>query len=223
MNASSSFVIAISGGSGSGKSTIVDGLIERLGGEVATQFHEDAYYWPLSHYGKNPQPQDIDYDSPKSKDVEMLAKDLAKLKGNRSIRQPVYDFSKHDRLNKTRILHPAPIILLEGIHVLSIPEISKLIDLSVYVDTSIDLRLARRIRRDVVERGRSIDGVLQQYMNRVRPAHYRYTHPAKYSADLVIADEGSLAYGKFTPSKDAVDRMLAPILDRIDKKTNIKR
>ncbi len=221
MRASPSFVIAISGGSGSGKSTIVEGLIERLGASVATQFHEDSYYWPLSHYGSSPKPQDIDYDSPKSKDVEMLARDLATLKASQSINQPIYDFSKHDRLTETRLLRPAPIILLEGIHVLSINEISDLIDLSVYVDTSIDLRLARRIRRDVVERGRSIDGVLQQYMNRVRPAHYRYTHPAKYMADLVIADEGTLAYGKFTPSTDAVDRMLAPILDRIQKRTNI--
>lgn len=221
MSASSSFVIAISGGSGSGKSTIVDGLIERLGSTVATQFHEDAYYWPLAHYGPNPKTQDIDYDSPTSKDVEMLARDLTALKANQSINQPIYDFSKHDRTNQTRTVQPAPIILVEGIHVLSISEISEIIDLSVYVDTSIDLRLARRIRRDVVERGRSIDGVLQQYMNRVRPAHYRYTHPAKYLADLVIADEGSLAYGKFTPSKDAVDRMLAPILDRIQKWTTI--
>lgn len=221
MSTSPSFVIAISGGSGSGKSTIVDGLIERLSPSVATQFHEDSYYWPLSHYGTNPDTQDIDYDSPKSKDVEMLARDLAALKANQSVNQPIYDFSKHDRLTETRLLQPAPIILLEGIHVLTITEISHLIDLSVYVDTSLDLRLARRIRRDVVERGRSIDSVLQQYMSRVRPAHYRYTHSAKYSADLVIADEGSLAYGKFTPSKDAVDRMLAPIIDRIQRKTNI--
>lgn len=219
----SSFVIAISGGSGSGKSTIVDGLIERLGTKVATQFHEDAYYWPISHYGPNPEPEKINYDSPVSKDVKMLARDLANLKSKKTIHQPIYDYSKHDRSAETRILAPSPIILLEGIHVLSISEISDLIDLSVYVDTSIDLRLARRIRRDVVERGRSVDSVLQQYMDGVRPAHYRYTHPAKYLADLVIADEGALAYGKFTPSKDAVDRMLAPILDRIQKQTNIRQ
>jgi len=105
--------------------------------------------------------------------------------------------------------------LVEGIHVLSIPEIAPLIDLSVYVDTPDDLRLARRIRRDVVDRGRQVESVLQQYLGTVRAAHYRHTHPAMFEADLVVADEGLPAYGQVRPSDEAIARMLAPILDRL--------
>jgi len=210
-----SYVIALSGGSGSGKSTIADGLLETLGSGSAVQFHEDAYYWPTAHYGSGVDKASINYDDPASKDVAFMARDLSALKSGQAIEQPGYDYARHDRARETRRIEPADIIVLEGIHVLSIPAIAPLIDLSVYVDTTVDLRLARRIRRDVVERGRDVEGVLEQYLSTVRPAHYRFTHPAKYQSDLVIADEGLPAYGRVKPSKEAVDRMLAPILDRL--------
>ncbi len=106
-------------------------------------------------------------------------------------------------------------IILEGIHALSVPDLKPLIDLSIYVDTPDDLRLARRIRRDVVERDRDIESVLNQYLDTVRAAHYRHTHPAKFEADLVIADEGLPAYGDVVPSGAAIARMLAPVLSRL--------
>lgn len=217
------YLIAITGGSGSGKSTLAEELQTVCQDKGLVIFNEDGYYWPMGHYG----PSDTDaqraqiiarvnYDDPASKDTKLMARQLADLKTGKIIEQPIYDYDRHDRdpVN-TLTITPAPIILFEGIHVLSIPELEPLIDLSVYVDTPDDLRLARRIRRDVVERGREIGGVLQQYLGTVRAAHYRHTYPAMFEADLVVADEGLPAYGQVRPNGEAIARMLAPILDRL--------
>ncbi len=216
-------IIAIAGGSGSGKSTLADALVNAFGPDRAVKLGEDNYYWPLSHYGR-PQDDDawraltaqINFDDPASKDLSLMEADLRQLKSGRVIAQPVYDYARHDRKpGETRPVEPHEIIILEGIHVLSIPQIRDLIDLSVYVETQDDLRLARRIRRDVIERRRDIDDVLRQYLTTVRPAHYAFTYPAKFSADLVIADEGLPAYGDVRPSHDAVRRMMAPVLAKL--------
>jgi len=216
------FLIAMSGGSGSGKSTLAVALLERLGPDRAVMFGEDAYYHPMSFYG-TPKTEDerralvagINYDDPKSKEVDHLVADLKALKAGEAVEQPIYDYDRHDRSENTRRIESAPILILEGIHALSMPKIRNLIDLSVYVDTPDDLRLARRIRRDVIERGRTVDSVLRQYMSTVRAAHYRFTYPAMFEADLVIADEGVPAYGDVKPSADAIERMLAPVLSRL--------
>lgn len=217
------YLVALTGGSGSGKSTVAEALLEFCQLPGAVIFNEDGYYWPMSHYG----PADTDaqrqaiiagvnYDDPESKETSLMARQLADLKAGRTIQQPVYDYDRHDRkTDQFRQIEPAPIIILEGIHALSVPELKPLIDLSIYVDTPDDLRLARRIRRDVVERGRDIHGVLNQYLTTVRAAHYRHTYPAMFEADLVIADEGLPAYGNVRASKDAIDRMLAPIIARL--------
>jgi len=224
----SSYIIALGGGSGSGKSTLADALIEMFGPARATLFSEDAYYWPMAHYGQPETDEQraelvakINYDDPSSKDARHMARDLSALKSGQAIDQPIYDYDQHDRISETRSIAPAPLIILEGIHALSVGEISHLIDLSVYVDTPDDLRLARRIRRDVLERGRTIESVLGQYLGTVRPAHYSFTHPAKFQADLVLADEGLPAYGKVRPTEQAIQRMLAPILERIRQKTGL--
>lgn len=216
------FLVAMSGGSGSGKSTLAEALLERLDDGQAVMFGEDAYYHPMSFYGDASTKAKraalipgINYDDPRSKEVDALVKDLRALKAGKGVDQPIYDYERHDRSKKTRRIESAPILLLEGIHALSMPKIRSLIDLSVYVDTPDDLRLARRIRRDVVERDRSVESVLSQYLSTVRPAHYRWTYPAKFEADLVIADEGLPAFGQVRPSKEAIDRMLAPVLGRL--------
>ena len=211
------FVIAISGGSGSGKSTLAHALREALSPRTACLFLEDAYYWPRSHYPAGLAVTDINYDDPSSKDNTALVADLARLKSGEAIAQPRYDFERHDTVaGVTDALAPAEIIIFEGIHALSLPAADRLIDLRVFVDTPDDLRLARRIRRDVLERGRPIESVLGQYMSTVRPAHYAYTFPSKFKADLVIADEGLPAYGDVAPTGRAVARMLAPVLDRLE-------
>lgn len=217
------FLIAITGGSGSGKSTIAEALMKRCDSPGITLFREDGYYWPASHYGPIRDEAhrleiiaDTNYDAPNSKELDRMTADLTALKAGQTIEQPIYDFDHHDRVeDQTLTLTPSPIILLEGIHVLSIEAITPLIDLAIYVDTPDDLRLARRIRRDVIERGRDVHGVLNQYLKTVRAAHYRHTYPAMFEADLVIADEGLPAYGQVRADEDAIDRMLAPIMARL--------
>lgn len=219
----SPFLIAMSGGSGSGKSTLADALIERLGPDRAVIFHEDGYYWPMRHYGPCETPEQraaiieqANYDDPASKDTAHLVNDIRALKRGQVIEQPVYDFDRHDRdESRTLRIEPAPVIILEGIHALSVNALRPLIDLSIYVDTPDDLRLARRIRRDVVERERTVQNVLEHYLKTVRAAHYKFTHPSKFEAELVIADEGLPAYGKVCPGEDAIDRMLAPVVSRL--------
>ena len=218
----SCFLLAMSGGSGSGKSTLAESLLAALPEGAAVMFGEDAYYHPMSYYGQ-PETQEgwdalvasVNYDAPASKEATRLLADLTELKSGRAIDQPIYDFERHDRSENTRHIEPAPILIVEGIHALSMPEIQPLIDLSVYVDTPDDLRLARRLRRDVTERGRSVENVLRHYLGTVRAAHYRWTHPAKFEADLVIADEGLPAYGNIYPPEEAIERMLAPVLARL--------
>ncbi|MEL8055471.1 MAG: uridine kinase [Pseudomonadota bacterium] len=219
----SPYLIAMTGGSGSGKSTVADALLERCGHLGVTVFAEDGYYWPMSHYGPAETEAQreaiiarVNYDDPASKETSLMARHLADLKAGRTIEQPIYDYDRHDRKTETLELTPSALIILEGIHALSIPEITPLIDLSIYVDTPDDLRLARRIRRDVTERGRSVESVLAQYLGTVRAAHYAFTFPAKFEADLVIADEGLPAYGKVRPAPEAVERMLAPITARLE-------
>lgn len=222
MTKKKSFLIAMSGGSGSGKSTLAEALLEHLGPGKAVMFGEDAYYHPMRFYG-TPQTvaerealvAGINYDDPKSKEVDHLVSDLKALKAGEAVEQPIYDYERHDRSTDTRRIESAPVLILEGIHALSMPKIRNFIDLSVYVDTPDDLRLARRIRRDVIERGRTVDSVLAQYMSTVRSAHYRWTHPAKFDADLVIADEGLPAYGNVKPTGEAIERMIAPVLARL--------
>lgn len=217
------YLIAMTGGSGSGKSTVAEALVERYSDRGIVIFHEDGYYWPMSHYGPadtKAQRQAIiakvNYDDPISKETSFMTRQLADLKAGRTIEQPIYDYDRHDRkADETLTIAPAPIIILEGIHALSVPALAPLIDLSIYVDTPDDLRLARRMRRDVVERGRSVESVLSQYLGTVRAAHYRHTYPAMFEADLVIADEGLPAYGQVRAPQEAVERMLAPITARL--------
>jgi uridine kinase len=218
----SPFLIAMTGGSGSGKSTVAEALLERYNDIGIVIFAEDGYYWPMSHYGpadtdeqRNAIIERVNYDDPISKETQLMARQLADLKAGRTIEQPIYDYDRHDRKSETLTIAPAPIIILEGIHALSVPEVRPLIDLSIYVDTPDDLRLARRLRRDVIERGRSVESVLSQYLGTVRAAHYRHTFPSMFEADLVIADEGLPAYGQVRPNQAAINRMLAPIESRL--------
>ncbi|MEM9055087.1 MAG: uridine kinase [Pseudomonadota bacterium] len=222
MGRSTPYLIALTGGSGSGKSTLAEALLETLQHLGVVIFHEDGYYWPMSHYGPaetEDQRQAIiarvNYDDPISKETGLMARQLADLKAGRTIEQPIYDYDRHDRKAETLPIDSQPIIILEGIHALSVPELKPLIDLAIYVDTPDDLRLARRLRRDVVERGRSVESVLAQYLGTVRAAHYRHTFPAMFEADLVIADEGLPAYGNVAPDDKAIARMIAPIMARL--------
>ena len=215
-------LIAVSGGSGSGKSTLSEAIACVLGAELCVVLGEDNYYKTREENGIVGMPAaeveaTINFDDVSSKDMEMMYRDIAALKRGETIDQPVYDFAAHDRKKgEFETVVPKRVTIVEGIHVLSDPAIAELFDLKVYVDTPDDLRLARRILRDTAPedqggRGRSVDRVISQYLNFVRPTHHRVTGPHKYIADLVIADEGLPAFTTSRPTRHAVMRMLAPV------------
>ncbi|MEM8921232.1 MAG: uridine kinase [Pseudomonadota bacterium] len=217
------YLIAITGGSGSGKTTLARVLTSRLGAERALLLGEDNYYRPRIDYGPEApgwtaaqMEQKINFDDPASKDMALFETHLRDLQAGRSIEQPIYDFATHDRVDgETRKLPPKPVIIVEGVHVLSDQALFDLFDLTVFVDTPDDLRLARRIARDVAERGRALDRVLAQYLNFVRAAHHRFTEPAKFRCDIVVKDEGPLASAVGVPGPAAEARLAAAVWARL--------
>lgn len=179
-------VIGIAGGSGSGKSTIVEAIVSATDGAVGILEH-DAYYRDNAHLGFD-QRAAINYDHPDSLETELLVKHLTALRTGRSIDKPVYDFATHLRTADTTRVDPAPVVIVEGILVLVERELRRLMDLKIYVDTDPDIRLLRRLRRDLEERGRDLDSVVAQYEETVRPMHLQFVEPSKRYADIIIPE-----------------------------------
>jgi uridine kinase len=180
-------VIGIGGGSGSGKTTIAEALIGEIGeGACALIFH-DAYYRDLAHLPLDERAAQ-NFDHPDSLETELLVEHLGRLLAGRSVDLPVYDFTRHLRREETARVEPRPVVLVEGVLVLADPELRELFDLKIYVDTDADLRLMRRLQRDIRERGRTLDSVFEQYLETVRPMHVRYVEPTRAFADLVIPE-----------------------------------
>ncbi len=217
-------MIAITGGSGSGKTTLAKALHARLGEVTCALLTEDNYYLPRDRHSppvigwSNEQIEaTINFDDPASKDMALYRDHLVALRQGRSIDQPVYDFAVHDRTEgAVHRVDARPVVVVEGVHVLSDPGFQKLFDLTVFVDTSDDLRLIRRIRRDRVERSRPSERVIRQYLTFVRASHQRFTQPAKFVCDLVVADEGQPAFIGEAPDAMAVDRLVAPVWSRLE-------
>lgn len=198
-------VIGIAGGSGSGKTTIVRQIAEVV--PDFAFFAQDNYYRdaadiplrkvrPLRDEGApggidNQNITEYNFDHPDAFDTGLLARHLAELRAGRSIRMPSYDFVHHRRSPETTTLESRPVIVFEGILILFPPELRKLIDLKIYVDTPDDIRFIRRLRRDVAERGRTQESVISQYLDVVRPSHYQFIEPTKAYADLIIPEGGS--------------------------------
>ncbi|MFZ5670556.1 MAG: uridine kinase family protein [Pseudomonadota bacterium] len=201
-------LIAVAGGSGSGKSTLAAGLEARLPPGTVTVVIEDAYY---GDHGRAPgfDPARFDFDDVSAKDHAALARDLAELKAGRPIPAARYCFETHRRLEPVAVLAPAPLVVVEGAHLLCTPALAELFDLRVFVDTPPDVRFIRRLIRDQAERGRTADSVIAQYLATVRPAHLTFVEPSRALADLVIAD----TQGAVPPVDPVdVDRLLAPVL-----------
>lgn len=177
-------IIGIAGGTGSGKSTFARRLAERFEGHVSMIYH-DNYYRDQSDLTFEERKK-TNYDHPDSLETELLIEHLKQLREGKAVECPVYDFAAHNRSDSTVTIQPAPVIIVEGILVLSDPEIRKLLDLKIFVDADADERVLRRIRRDVVKRKRDIDGIIEQYLTTVKPMHNLYVEPAKAMADLVI-------------------------------------
>jgi uridine kinase len=185
----SSIVIGVAGGSGSGKTTLCHRVIERMGGGQVLLFQHDAYYHDLARMPV-PDPVRINYDHPDSLETSLCAAQLADLRRGNSIAQPVYDFSTHRRTAETRLLEPVPVILVEGILVLAEAALREHMDLKVFVDAEADVRILRRMERDINERGRSLASVRDQYYHTVRPSYEQFIAPSKQHADLIVPRGG---------------------------------
>lgn len=181
-------VVGVAGGTGSGKTTLTKRLLERFSGEASVVYHDNYYkaHDELS-YEKRCL---LNYDHPHAFDNDLMVEQLKALIAGDSVECPVYDFADHNRSSKTVRIDPAPIILVEGILIYAEPELCKLMDIKLFVDTDADVRILRRIKRDVVERGRTLESVEQQYLTTVKPMHELYVEPSKRNADLIIPEGG---------------------------------
>ncbi len=182
--------VGIAGGTGSGKTTLATRLAETLGNQRVTVIPHDSYY--LDHPDLTFEERSrLNFDEPAAFETSLLVLQLRALARGEVVQRPTYDFSVHARSPRTVQLAPKPVVIVEGILVLAIPELRDLFDLKVFVDTDADIRLARRITRDVAERGRTVESVCNQYLTTVRPMHERWVEPSKHFADIIVPQGGN--------------------------------
>lgn len=183
-------IIGIAGGTGSGKTTVARSVIERLGSDKVTFISQDNYYNDNAHLGMAER-EKINYDHPLAFDMELLVRHLRLLKDRHPVSAPVYDFTIHTRsTTETVKLDPNNIVILEGLHVLFDEKLRETLDIKVFVDTDPDVRILRRVVRDIEERGRSIQSIHDQYLHTVKPMHDAFIEPSKKYADLIIPEGG---------------------------------
>lgn len=182
-------IIGICGGSGSGKSTVTKKLIELIGKDNVSVIEQDSYYKDQSNLAFEDRVK-TNYDHPLAFDNDLLYEHLKVLKDGKEIEKPIYDFSLHNRKKEKEIVYPKPIIILEGILIFNEVNLIDIMDIKVFVDTDADVRIIRRIKRDMKERGRSLDSVIDQYMATVRPSHLQFVEPSKRYADVIIPEGG---------------------------------
>jgi len=186
---SSPIVIGIAGGTGSGKTTVANVILNRVGKQRIAYLPHDAYYRDL-HDLPYEQRAAINFDHPNSLESELMTAHILRLKQWEAVDIPVYDFSIHTRTDKTIRVEPRPVILVEGILIFAEPELRKLFDVKIFVDTDPDIRFIRRLERDITERGRTTDMVVNQYMATVRPMHLEFVEPSKRYAHVIIPEGG---------------------------------
>jgi len=182
-------VIGVAGGTGSGKTTVANQILQRVGAQLITYIPHDAYYRDHSHLPPRQRDQ-VNYDHPNSLETELLIEHLKELRVGHAVEIPIYDFTTHTRTQQTRHVEPAPVILVEGILVFAESELRKLFDVMLYVDTDADVRFIRRLQRDIEERGRSVESVCEQYLSTVRPMHLEFVEPSKRYANVIIPEGG---------------------------------
>jgi uridine kinase len=178
-------IIGIAGGTGSGKTTVVNQIIEELKNEEVDVISQDSYYQDTSHLNYEERTR-INFDHPKSIDFDLLVSHLKDLKAGKSIQQPVYSFKEHNRTAETITIHPRKVIIVEGILILTHPDIREMFDIKIYVHADSDERLIRRLKRDIAERGRDLDEVLNRYQTTLKPMHQQFIEPTKEFADIII-------------------------------------
>ncbi len=182
-------IIGVSGGSGSGKTTVVQRVVDDLGSEQIAVIQHDSYYRDRSAVLPEERAR-LNYDHPDALDTSLLVTHLHELRAGRSVEIPVYDFTNHTRLATTVRIEPHKVVMVEGMLILTERALRDLMDIRVFVDTDPDLRLIRRVDRDVSERGRAIQSVLEQYLETVRPMHLEFVEPSRRWAHIIIPEGG---------------------------------
>lgn len=201
-------IIGVAGGSGSGKTTVIRRIVDTIGEDSLTCIQHDSYYRDLKHLTFEERSQQ-NFDHPSSLETELLIRHLDALKEGYQVEVPIYNFTRHIRKEETRLIKPKKIILVDGILIFSEKKLRKLLDIKLFVDTDDDIRLLRRIRRDILERERSLESVLNQYEQYVRPMHLEFVEPSKRYADIIIPRGGE--------NEVALDMVNAAIQERLNK------
>ena len=189
MKRSTSVVLGITGGSASGKTTVGEELVRALGAQNVVIIQQDSYYLDLSLLAADERNR-INFDHPSAFDWKLLKKQIRALRAGRAVRKPVYNFHTHSRMPETLLVQPRPVLVLEGILVFDDPELREMMDVKIFVDADADVRLIRRLERDIRERGRTLESVVDQYLTTVRPMHLQFVEPAKRYADVIIPEGG---------------------------------
>jgi uridine kinase len=203
-------VIGVAGGSGSGKTSVARAIYERFKGHSILMLEQDYYYKDQAHLPFEERLK-TNYDHPLAFDNDLLIEHLKKLINNESVNKPVYDYAQHTRSEKVIMVEPKDVIILEGILVLEDERLRDLMDIKLFVDTDADLRIIRRLTRDINQRGRTFDSVIDQYVNVVRPMHNQFIEPTKRYADLIIPEGGH--------NHVAIDLMVTKIQTILEQKS----
>jgi uridine kinase len=180
-------IIGICGGTGSGKTTIARAIVDTVGAQNVVLVEQDSYYRNLADMPLDERHQ-ANFDHPDSIDSEMLVNHLKRLKLGQPIEMPLYDFGTHTRSDRVETIDPKPVVIVEGILIFAEPRVLDLLEVRVFVDTPDDVRLMRRLRRDITERGRSFERTLDQYERTIRPMHFEFVEPSKRHADVIIPE-----------------------------------
>jgi uridine kinase len=189
MNSPSTLVIGIAGGSGSGKTTVAQTILQRVGPHRIAFLQHDSYYKSLAGLPPN-QRAEVNFDHPDSLESDLLEEHIRQLRQGNAVQVPIYDFSTHSRTDRTFTVEPRAVILVEGILIFSEKVLREVFDVKIFVDTDSDLRFIRRLQRDITERGRTTESVIKQYLRTVRPMHLEFVEPSKRYADIIIPEGG---------------------------------
>jgi uridine kinase len=182
-------IIGICGGTGSGKTTVANRILESVSASEVVFIQQDSYYRNLKDLPLDYR-RAVNFDHPDALDNDLLVHHVKRLRAGESVELPIYDFKTHSRLNETILIEPKPIVIVEGILIFADPRLLEQMDIKVFVDTPDDIRFIRRLRRDIAERGRTVDSVIEQYLATVRPGHIQFIEPSKRYADVIIPEGG---------------------------------
>ncbi|MFY9823147.1 MAG: uridine kinase [Thermoanaerobaculia bacterium] len=202
-------ILGVAGGTGSGKTTVARAIVEAVGADRITLIEQDSYYCDVD-WRSETELLHHNFDHPAALDNDLLVAHLAALKAGHPVEVPIYDFVRHRRTARTKRVMPQPVIVLEGILIFVELNLRELLDFKIYVDTDADLRLIRRLGRDMTERGRSVQDVLRQYLETVRPMHLEFVEPSKRWADIIIPEGGE--------NKVALEMVVAHVQQLLDGK-----